>query len=121
MYINTASKNPAAQLLAHELPHSVEGTDSYLSLRAMVFDLMRRDGVDIDAKYREKEMLYSEAGYRLRDEGEIAHEVIAEYVEQHLLTDEASIRDLAKENRTLGQRIREWFDSLHAKMGNAEA
>lgn len=121
VYINTASKNPAAQILAHELTHSVEGTDSYLSLRAMVFDLMRRDGVDIDAKYREKEMLYSEAGYRLRDEGEIAHEVIAEYVEQHLLTDEASIRDLAKENRTLGQRIREWLDSVLAKLGNASA
>ena len=68
-----------------------------------------------------KKLLYNDAGYRLRDEGEIAHEIIAEQIEKRYLTDEASIRSLVSENRTLGQRIREWLDSLLAKMGNADA
>lgn len=119
--INVKSKNPSAQILSHELTHSIENTDSYLQLRSVIFDRMKRDGMDIDAEYRKKEMLYNDAGYRLRDEGEIAHEIIAEQIEKRYLTDEASIRSLVSENRTLGQRIREWFDSLLAKMGNAEA
>jgi len=119
--INVKSKNPSAQILSHELTHSIENTDSYLQLRSVIFDRMKRDGMDLDAEYRKKEMLYNDAGYRLRDEGEIAHEIIAEQIEKRYLTDEASIRSLVSENRTLGQRIREWFDSLLAKMGNAEA
>ena len=119
--INVKSKNPSAQILSHELTHSIENTDSYLQLRSVIFDRMKRDGMDIDAEYRKKELLYNDAGYRLRDEGEIAHEIIAEQIEKRYLTDEASIRSLVSENRTLGQRIREWFDSLLAKMGNAEA
>ncbi|MBR6709563.1 MAG: hypothetical protein IKL84_07790, partial [Clostridia bacterium] len=119
--INVKSKNPSAQILSHELTHSIENTDSYLQLRSLIFDRMKREGTDLDAEYRKKEMLYNDAGYRLRDEGEIAHEIIAEQIEKRYLTDEASIRSLVSENRTLGQRIREWFDSLLAKMGNAEA
>lgn len=119
--INVKSKNPSAQILSHELTHSIENTDSYLQLRSVIFDRMKRDGMDLDAEYRKKELMYNDAGYRLRDEGEIAHEIIAEQIEKRYLTDEASIRSLVSENRTLGQRIREWFDSLLAKMGNAEA
>ncbi|MBQ7930983.1 MAG: hypothetical protein IJ334_08230, partial [Clostridia bacterium] len=104
-----------------ELTHSIENTDSYLQLRSVIFNRMKRDGMDLDAENRKKEMLYNDAGYHLRDEGEIAHEIIAEQIENRYLTDEASIRSLVSDNRTLGQRIWEWFDSLLAKMGNVEA
>ena len=121
IHINVKSKNPAAQILSHELTHSIEGTDSYGKLRVLIFDRMKKEGYDIDAEYRKKEMMYTKAGVRLRDEAEIAHEVIAEYVEKNLLTDGDKITSLVNENRTLGQRIREFLDSVLARMGNADA
>ena len=121
IYINAASKNVKSQIVAHELTHSIERAGAYKSLVDTVFEKLRADGEDIDALYRKKEMLYARADAKLGSYEEITSEIVAEFVEKRLLTDEASIKSLVSENRTLGQRIREWFDSLLAKMGNASA
>lgn len=125
IWINTRSKNVKAQIVAHELTHSIEKKDGYRQLVNMAMNKLEAEqkakGKTLDDLYREKETLYADGGVRLASYDEITSELVAEYVEKRLLTDEASIKSLVSENRTLGQRIREWFDSLLAKMGNASA
>ena len=125
IWINTRSKNVKAQIVAHELTHSIEKNDGYRQLVDLAMNKLEEEqkakGKTLDDLYREKETLYADGGVRLASYDEITSELVAEYVEKRLLTDEASIKSLVSENRTLGQRIREWFDSLLAKMGNASA
>lgn len=125
IWINTRSKNVKAQIVAHELTHSIEKKDGYRQLVDLTMNKLEEEqkakGKTLDDLYREKETLYADGGVRLASYDEITSELVAEYVEKRLLTDEASIKSLVSENRTLGQRIREWFDSLLAKMGNASA
>lgn len=125
IWINTRSKNVKAQIVAHELTHSIEKNDGYRQLVDLTMNKLEEEqkakGKTIDDLYREKETLYADGGVRLASYDEITSELVAEYVEKRLLTDEKSIKSLVSENRTLGQRIREWFDSLLAKMGNASA
>ena len=125
IWINTRSKNVKAQIVAHELTHSIEKNDGYQKLVDLAMNKLEEEqkakGKTLDDLYREKETLYADGGVRLASYDEITSELVAEFVERRLLTDEASIKSLVSENRTLGQRIREWFDSLLAKMGNASA
>lgn len=44
-------------------------------------------------------------------------ELVANYVEQHLLTDAESIRRVVRQNRTLGHRILRFIDGLLGKIG----
>lgn len=125
IWINARSKNVKAQIVAHELTHSIEKKDGYRQLVDLTMNKLEEEqkakGKTLDDLYHEKETLYADGGVRLASYDEITSELVAEYVEKRLLTDEASIKSLVSENRTLGQRIREWFDSLLAKMGNASA
>ena len=121
IYINTASKNTTAQIVSHELTHSIEADGSYQRLQNLVLRRMMDEGTDMEAAYREKEMLYTKAGIELRSADDIAHELVAEYMETRLLTDRESIASLVREDRTLGQRIRAWLDSVLARLGNASA
>lgn len=52
---------------------------------------------------------------------DIDHEVVARYVEEHLLTDEAAIRDAVQRNRSFGQWMRDQLDKVLAKLGNEDA
>lgn len=125
IWINARSKNVKAQIVAHELTHSIEKHDGYRQLVNMAMEKLEAEqkakGKTIDDLYRQKELLYADGNVRLGTYEEITSELVAEFVEKRLLTDEESIKSLVSENRTLGQRIREWFDSLLAKMGNASA
>lgn len=121
IYINAASKNVKAQIVSHELTHSIERSGAYQSLVNLTMNKLEAEGADIDALYRQKEMQYAKGGVKLASYDEITSEIVAEFVEKRLLTDADSIKSLVQENRTLGQRIREWFDSLLAKLGNADA
>lgn len=121
IYVNTASKNPVASIISHELTHSIEQGEAYQRLQNLVLRRMMDEGTDMEAAYREKEMLYTKAGITLRSADDIAHELVAEYVETKLLTDADSITSLVSEDRTLGQRIRAWLDSVLARLGNASA
>ena len=120
LYINSRSRNPAAQIIAHELTHSLEGAESYGDLHRVVVEEIRRTGGDVDALLQEKVESYARQDVKLTV-GEAENEVVAEYIEKHLLTDEESIRTLVQTNRTLGQRIRAYLDHLLAKLGSASA
>lgn len=118
IYVNINSKNPIAQIVSHELTHSVEGNNFYDHLRQTVLQKIKADGVNLDTMRAEKQALYDRHGVTDVD---VDAEIVAEYVEKNLLTDEESIRRLVQENRTLGQRIMEFIDKLLAKLGNKKA
>ena len=125
IYINAASKNVKSQIVAHELTHSIERAGAYKSLVDLTMEKLEAEqkakGETLEDLYRKKEMLYAKADARLGSYEEITSELVAEFVEKRLLTDAESIKSLVQENRTLGQKIKDWFDSVLAKMGNADA
>ena len=110
-----------AQIISHELTHSIETSSSYGELSGLVFDRLKATGEDIDALRTAKKELYERNGVTLADETAIDQEIVAEYVEKNLLTDEKSIRELAVQKRGLAQRISDWIDSVLAKLGNKDA
>ena len=121
IYVNSRSANPVAQIISHELTHSVELADAYQDLSSLVFDRIQRTGGDLEQLRQEKQALYAANGVTLASQEMIDQEIVAEYVEQNLLTNEQEILDLTRENPTLGQRILDWIDRILARLGNSSA
>lgn len=121
IYINARSRNPVSQIIGHELTHSIEQTREYAQLQDVVFQELRRRGNDLDQLRENKKALYARHGVELADQSTIDSEIVAEFIEKNLLTDEESIRSLVRTNRTLAQKIREQIDKLLAKLGNKNA
>ena len=120
IYVNSNTANPVAQVIAHELTHSVEMADAYQDLQNLIFERIQQTGGNLEQMRAQKADLYQRNGVNLNAQ-DLDAEIVAEYVEKNLLTDEASIQKLTRTNRTLAQRIRDWIDSILAKLGNADA
>lgn len=120
IYVNSQTSNPIAQVVAHELTHSVEMADAYRELSALVMDRIRQTGGNLAQLRAQKADLYRRNGVELNQQ-DLDAEIVAEYVEKNLLTDEASIAELTRTNRTLAQKIRDWIDTILAKLGNSDA
>ena len=121
IYVNSRSTNPVAQIIAHELTHSVEMADAYSELSSLVLDHIQQSGVDLQQLRQSKRELYERNGVQLSSDADIDSEIVAEYIEKNLLTDEESIRTLTRNNRSLGERILAWLNELLARLGNAGA
>ena len=121
IYVNSRSRNPVAQIISHELTHSVELADAYKDLSDLVLNRIQQTGGNLEQLRREKAELYARRGAQLGSQEEIDQEIVAQYVERYLLTDEQSIRELTRQNRSLGQRILSWLNELLAKLGNESA
>lgn len=121
IYVNSRSRNPVAQIVSHELTHSVETADAYADLSELVLNRIQQTGGNLEQLRQEKAELYARRGARLPSQKAIDQEIVAKYVERYLLTDEQSIRELTQQNRSLGQRILSWLNQLLAKLGNASA
>lgn len=48
IYVNAKSRNPVAQIITHELTHSLEKTESYGKLRSMVLRHIQEAGGDLE-------------------------------------------------------------------------
>ena len=121
IWVNAKSKNPMAQIISHELTHSTEMAGAYRELSGLVLDRISWSGGDLAQMRKEKAALYARNGAELTDQTEIDKEIVAEYVEKHLLTDEQSILELAQQDRTLAQKILDWINGMLAKLGNQKA
>ena len=121
IYVNSRSANPVAQIISHELTHSVEMADAYRDLSSLVFDRIQKTGGNLEQLRQEKRDLYDRMGANLHSQEMVDQEIVAEYVEHNLLTNEQEILDLTRENPTLGRRIMDWIDRLLARLGNADA
>ncbi len=121
IYVNSRSGNPVAQIISHELTHSVELADAYSELSSLVLGRIQQSGGDLRQLRQAKRELYERNGVQLTNDADIDRELVAEYIEKNLLTDEESIRALTRSNRSLGERILAWLNELLAKLGNAAA
>lgn len=121
IYVNSRSANPVAQIIAHELTHSMELADAYGELSSLVLEHIQQDGGNLQELRQAKRELYARSGVQLADDTAIDQELVAEYIEKNLLTDEESIRALTRQNRSLGERILAWLNELLARLGNAGA
>jgi len=120
IHVNTQGKDTHIQVFSHELTHSVELADSYRDLSDLIFRRIEGRGVDLGNLRENKRKLYANMGVRLSD-GEVDSEIVAQYVADHLLTDERSILELTRENRGISEKIRGWLDKVLARMGNENA
>lgn len=121
LYINRNSKNPLAQVVGHELTHSIEDAGAYTDLNSVIFSQIQKQGGDLAKMRQEKAALYEKHGHTLGSEEEIDAEIVAEFVEKNLLTDEASIKAVVTQSPSLGQRILQFINDLLAKIGDRKA
>ena len=117
IYVNSKSQNPVAQIIAHEMTHSVELADRYQELQSVVMDQLQKDGIDIDRRRQEIQALYERNGKPLKTQAEIDQEIVAQFVETRLLTDEQTILNLTKTNRSLMERVLDWINRTLQKLG----
>lgn len=123
IYINRQSKNPMTQVFSHELTHSLEGARGYQELAGLVRESLSASG-NLQEAIIDKQFQYYQSGVELT-EAEAMAELVAEYVEKNLFTNEKQVRTLVKKNRSLGERIADWLsrtlDTLRAKFGDKKA
>ncbi len=123
IYINRQSKNPMTQVFSHELTHSLEGARGYQELAGLVRESLSANG-NLEQAIIDKQFQYYQSGVELT-ESEAMAELVAEYVEKNLFTNEKQVRTLVKKNRSLGVRIADWLsrtlDTLRAKFGDKKA
>lgn len=117
IYINSQSQNPVAQIIAHELTHSVEMAESYQELKTLALEQLERDGVNLEERRQQVLDLYQRNGKVLAGNEEIDSELVAQFVETKLLTDEATIMELTGTNRTLMERVLNWINRTLQQLG----
>lgn len=107
IFINRNSSNPIANVFAHEFTHHLQESKTYNDFRNFTINhgLSYAYGHnDIATLIQEKQSQYSNAGINL-SVTDAENELMAEYVEKYLLSDEKAINELARQNESLFYRI----------------
>lgn len=121
IHVYANGKNPVAQVVSHELTHSVEMASAYKEISSLVMQRIKATGVNIEQLRQTKRDLYTKNGQMLADNDAVDKEIVASYVAEHLLTNEQEITTLTREKPGLARRILDWLDGLLAKFGNSGA
>lgn len=121
IHINTRADDPLAQIISHEMTHSVELSGVYSKLSAIVLNRIQQTGGNLEQMRQDKIDLYRRNGVTLSDQRAVDAELVAEYVAKNLLTDEAQILQMVQNDRSLAEKIRDWISGLLAKLGNEAA
>lgn len=121
IYVNARGGDPVVKTFSHELTHSAELADVYKDLQQICFQKLRNQGSDIAQLRQEKMQQYEREGHPLKNSAEADQEILANFVENYLLTDERTISEVVYDNPTIGQKILGWIDKVLAKLGNENA
>lgn len=126
IYLGAKSDRSVLATVAHEYTHLLEGKGLYTKLRDFVFDTLTGEGAtaeDLRASKRAEHELY--AGL---DDAQIDREIVAEFVETRLLTDEQVMREVVRrEGKSFARRLLDTLRGLVEKVkaalhiGNADA
>lgn len=126
IYLGAKSERSVLATVAHEYTHLLEGKGLYDKLRDFVFDTLAGEGAtaeDLRAAKRAEHALY--AGL---DDGQVDREIVAEFVETRLLTDEQVMREVVRrEGKSFARRLLDTLRGLIEKVkaalhiGNADA
>ena len=126
IYLGAKSDRSVLATVAHEYTHLLEGKGLYDKLRDFVFDTLAGEGAtaeDLRAAKRAEHELY--AGL---DDAKVDREIVAEFVETRLLTDEQVMREVVRrEGKSFARRLLDTLRGLIEKVkaalhiGNADA
>lgn len=126
IYLGAKTERSVLATVAHEYTHLLEGKGLYDKLRDFVFDTLAGEGAtaeDLRAAKRAEHEIY--AGL---DDGKVDREIVAEFVETRLLTDEQVMRAVVRrEGKSFARRLLDTLRGLVEKVkaalhiGNADA
>lgn len=126
IYLGAKSERSVLATVAHEYTHLLESKGLYKKLRDFVFDTLAGEGAtaeDLRASKRAEHELY--AGL---DDAKVDREIVAEFVETRLLTDEQIMREVVRrEGKSFARRLLDTLRGLIEKVkaalhiGNADA
>ena len=111
IWLNAKGKNPLQVTLGHEFTHSLEGTDAYRELVDLAKTQTAEAGGNWAAKADRYARLYEAHGDRVSAEM-LDQELTADFVGETLFTDERAIREMFRENPSLGKRVRDAIDNF---------
>lgn len=115
IYLGAKSDRSVLATVAHEYTHLLEGKGLYDKLRDFVFDTLTEEGAteeDLRAAKRAEHLLY--AGL---DDGKVDREIVAEFVETRLLTDEQAMREVVRrEGKSFARRLLDTLRGLIEKI-----
>lgn len=119
--LRTGTENPEMRVLVHELTHHLETSGEYQAFSDSVVEFVEAEkGVPFAELIRQQQDEYAGFGDTLTEDG-ARRELIANFAQDYLFTDERSIRRLARENRSLVQKIRDWLHDFAVRLrGSAE-
>ena len=124
IYINAGSSQSAARsVIAHELTHQMENTAGWSKL----VELMKKHyGSSYESRRQERIDAYEAFGKPLKvDEtrktyDEADQELVAMFVEEKLLTDAETIREVVNTDKTLAQKIIAWINKVIQKLAGSK-
>lgn len=111
VWINKNTKNAVEVVLGHELTHHLEKTDSYTDLANTIldsdvfYDYIAEKGYSNVAEYKQS------LGQNYTAE-QFDSEMVANFVQDKLFSDQNSIDRLARQNTTLVEKIKNWISDL---------
>lgn len=113
IWLNKDSKMQVERILGHELTHYGESADFINNIldSSLFYDFINKNGFKNTAEY--KQYLMDKKGYK---EHELDSEMAAHFAEEVLFGNEESINRLARENKTLVQKILNWLSDLRTKL-----
>ena len=115
IYLGAKSERSVLATVAHEYTHLLEGKGLYKKLRDFVFDTLAGEGAtaeDLRAAKRAEHELY--AGL---DDAQIDREIVAEFVETRLLTDEQVMHAVVRrEGKSFARRLLDTLRGLIEKV-----
>ena len=119
--IDPETENPVRSVLVHELTHHMENGGLYEQFAQKVMDhIGGQRGVNVEGMLAGIKADYAAIGQNLTDEG-ARRELVAKYAQEHLFTDEATVKRLLAEDRNLFQRIYDWIrDGVTRLTGSPE-
>ena len=114
--LNTAATDPVRQVLVHELTHHMETSGLYSRFSDAALQFVAEDmGADVNDLRRAVMADYAASGVTLDEDG-ATREIVAKFAEEKLFTDEATVRRLLAQDRSLFQRIYDWLRDTVAKL-----
>lgn len=114
--LNTAATDPVRQVLVHELTHHMETSGLYSRFSDAALQFVAED-MDADVEDLRRAVMadYAASGVTLDEDG-ATREIVAKFAEEKLFTDEATVRRLLAQDRSLFQRIYDWLRDTVAKL-----
>lgn len=119
LWINKNSEMKVERILGHELTHHIENDDLINTIldSNIFYDFLSEKGFSNTSEF--KKYLKEKKGYK---QEELTSEMVAHFAEEKLFGKEETINRLARENRTLAQKILNWLSDLKTKIaGSSEA